>query len=342
MKKTYEEFKTYVAENIKEYLPAEYYDSIVTIQKTIKNNGAVMEGLSINNGEAVSPVLYLEGIYDSYKKGKELPEIMENMASTCQELMNHMPEFDLDSIRNFEEIRNQIRARLINQMQNVELLNTVPYQAFEDLAVTYHLMLSEDIYGTASIPITNQLMEMWGTDRDTIHETALGNMISADQMNITSLYEIMRNILQRQLMEQDGMEEVLAEQMTQKILEEAEETPLYIVTNDSGLFGAVEIMSEDIREQISDMMGGDYYVLPSSVHEVLVLSADSGMRPEELADMVQNINESFVDEKDRLSDHVYYYNAREKTLSLAEYRTVEKNPEEQPEVIQERDISIRR
>lgn len=342
MRKTYEEFKNYVVENIKEYLPAEYYDAVAEIQKQTKNNGAVMDGLQIDNGMAVRPVIYLEGAYDAYKRGAQMSYVMENLAFSYLNAVNQAPAFDIASLENFDAIKGQIRARLINQLQNVELLSTVPYQRFEDLAVTYHVMVSEDRFGSASIKVTNEMMEHWGVDRDTLHETAMANTLSSDTMTITSLREMLTGMIQRRIMVQDDVDEIEAEQITQALLAAEDMMPVYIVTNQSGSFGAVGILSDDIRERLSEMLGGDYYVLPSSVHEVLVLPADAGMSPEELSDRVQSVNNDAVDEKDRLSDYVYFYNAREKNLSLAECRAVQRNPEEMIEKIVEKEQSIRR
>ena len=77
-----------------------------------------------------------------------------------------------------------------------------------------------------------------------------------------------------------------------------------IVTNRSGIYGAASVLA--IAEQAEEQIGA-FYMLPSSVHEVLLLPESMGISYEEAALMVQEVNSSEVGPEDFLSDTVYRY-----------------------------------
>ena len=84
----------------------------------------------------------------------------------------------------------------------------------------------------------------------------------------------------------------------------------------SKLFGAASMLYEEPIHELAEQVGGDLYILPSSVHEVIAVPADFGS-PEELAEMVYEINMEQVDINDRLSNQVYHYDRDLRTLRLA-------------------------
>ena len=77
--------------------------------------------------------------------------------------------------------------------------------------------------------------------------------------------------------------------------------------------GAAAILNDDTRQEIADKVG-DFYVLPSSVHETLIIQKDAGMELRDLEQMVQEVNQTQVAPEERLSDHVYEYDAKEHEL----------------------------
>ena len=83
------------------------------------------------------------------------------------------------------------------------------------------------------------------------------------------------------------------------------------LTNGDKMNGAGLILQGDLMQQIEEIVGGDFYILPSSCHEVLVIPEAMGMDVKELSAMVQQVNETEVSTEDRLSDHVQHYDSKE-------------------------------
>ena len=92
---------------------------------------------------------------------------------------------------------------------------------------------------------------------------------------------------------------------------------IFIMSNKDKHYGAVELLNEKIVEKAVETFGGSFYVLPSSVHELILLPGGcEDMTLDGLAEMVASINASDVNESDVLSSHIYYYNAEEKRLEM--------------------------
>ena len=85
---------------------------------------------------------------------------------------------------------------------------------------------------------------------------------------------------------------------------------MFVLTNDTKVNGAAAILNDDIRQEIAEKVG-DFYMLPSSIHETLIIPKDAGMEFKELEQMVQEVNQKQVAPGERLSDHVYEYDAKE-------------------------------
>ena len=64
-------------------------------------------------------------------------------------------------------------------------------------------------------------------------------------------------------------------------------------------------------------MEGDLIILPSSIHEVLLIPHSNHISYEELAETVFTINQEEVPQEDRLSNHIYYYSRSKNHLSVA-------------------------
>lgn len=83
----------------------------------------------------------------------------------------------------------------------------------------------------------------------------------------------------------------------------------HVLTNEKGCYGAAAITNPIVLQQLKSYFKRSFYILPSSIHEVLLMPIDTipDITPDELATLVQGINQSIVEEKDWLSDHVYLF-----------------------------------
>ena len=203
----------------------------------------------------------------------------------------------------WEAAKGRIRAKLVNREMNRELLKKVPYREFLDLAVIYYVTLdglSES--GTAAFTVSDGNMEVWRKDENALYQMAVSNMRLDGEPVFEDMEEIIRSMIP------DAMPDLAVG--IPKIRS-------YVLTNPKKVFGAVELLDGNILTEIGDKLGSDYMVLPSSLHESIILPVDGRISYQELADIVTDINRNVVSIVERLSDHVYLYERKEGALRIA-------------------------
>ncbi len=113
--------------------------------------------------------------------------------------------------------------------------------------------------------------------------------------------DVMKSIAQEQL----GTD--YREDFIDELMSSPDASPLYVLTNSSGICGACALLYPDQLKNFADMLESDLVILPSSIHEVLLVPYDDHISFDELAHMVSHINRAEVPVEDRLSDQVYLY-----------------------------------
>ena len=313
--KSYSEFMEYIKENVTDYLPEEFEKEEISIQQVVKNNDMVLDGLMIfSHGSHVSPAIYLNPLYEQYKEGKDLDEIVSNIADTYIEniepVVNRGFQEKLEEIGNYETVKDYIFPKLVNLEKNSIRLQDAPYTQREDLAVTYNIKVTEDLHSMGSIMITNYLVEKYGVTLEELHALAMENMERLSPSVCEPLENVIVEVSASQLSEQEGISFEEAKEHVREMLPPGG-TEIYCLSNESKLNGAVSIISENVQK----MVGGDYYVLPSSVHELMIVPKSLGMNFGELEEMVSSVNAACVRDDEVLSNHVYQYDAKEHKFS---------------------------
>ena len=206
--------------------------------------------------------------------------------------------FDVGQITDFDVVKDKIVPRLISLEWNSDLLEVRPHTQIADLAVTYCIMLAQDETGVASIPVTFQLMETLGVEVDTLHELALQNLTRLFPTTFVSMSSMLRGLLPA--IEDDDSSDGLFTQ----------DDMMFILTCEQKLNGAANILDKAMMDSILERFGSDFYLLPSSIHEWILVS-DTGLNPAFLTSMVREVNAGEVSVEERLSSHVYRYTASE-------------------------------
>ena len=167
------------------------------------------------------------------------------------------------------------------------------------MAIVYYYLAESRELGEASILVKEEFLTLWGMDEKTLHKTALENT--------------------RRLLPWDflSMSQMLHDASGVEFWREEPELPLYILSNRDKYFGSVWITDPRVLEEIGKELRGDYYILPSSVHECMIVPAALGANVRELQEMVQEINETQVEPEEVLADTVYRYDSRKKRLEAA-------------------------
>ena len=175
----------------------------------------------------------------------------------------------------------------------------------DDLAVTYCIMLGNNENGSMSVPITNQIMETWGVTQEDLQRLAKENCDTLTPSKFMSMNAVMADMMLPQIMDDYGVSREEASQMINDMI--PADDKMFVLTNEQKLNGAAALLDEKMMEQITEKVGNDFYILPSSVHEVLIVPKEEGMEFKDLEAMVQEVNATQVAPQDKLSDHVYQY-----------------------------------
>ena len=221
----------------------------------------------------------------------------------------------------FDEIKDSVICKLVNTENNQDILKDRPNEQMEDISATFAMLVGEREGERLTLPITNEIMIDMGVDIETLKETAQNNMANQDYS-----FKSMREVLLDSMFP-DGVPE--NDPMVDMLLPpEDPNMAMYVLSNNGNIYGAAEIMNQKAMDEIADKLGGDFIVLPSSVHETIVLPYKEDMEPAMLESMVQEINEGVLNENDKLSDHVFQYDSKEHELvrmDIMESRQKEKD-----------------
>lgn len=298
----YEEFKEAVERELKSYLPPQYQNSVLRTKKIAKVNRE-MDGIILSTGNKVGTTVYIDEMFDHYVDTKDFESVMENTASSMVRNLENVPEFPAI---NAENIKNNVVFQLVNTFQNEQLLSNVPHREMMDLSVVYRWFVREDLDGMASATITNSLAQNIGISEEELFRLASENTMRISPPHIFPMNEILIDLLVA-----DGMQKDLAENLVRD-----SSVPMYVITNQQKINGAASILFDDALQELSEKIGSDMYLMPSSIHECIAVPSYFG-EPEELAAMVNEINLSQVSLQDRLSNQVYHYERNSHKLSMA-------------------------
>lgn len=284
----YRTFIEMMKEQVQKHLGKDYEVQITTNSKL---NGTEKTGLSISRTQEPSqvvPVIYLEECFERYLQDggfaecvEEICEVYKNQKQNEEKIMENV-----ENMRNWEGIKNRIYPMLVSAQENEELKEKYLCKEYLDFLVLNMVRITD--VGFGSIKITKQMLDLWGTCEDEVYFQALINMK-------TDGYQIR------------GFSSVIKETYPDMVEKETEESDfMYVFTNQEKYFGAAGIFfcAEMFREVVGRK---NFYILPSSVHELILIKDNGGYDMETLSAMVKNVNEGQVTANERLSDHAYYY-----------------------------------
>ncbi len=295
------EFAQYVQRQVEEILGAEYK---VKIQEVRKNNDVLMQGMTIlSEQNNISPTIYLEELWEAYNNGISLSEIIENVVRIYKQDMRGK-NLNMAFFKSFERVRDRICYRLISAEKNRKLLEDIPYIPYLDMAVSFYYAYQGDDLGMGTILVHNSHMEMWQTTVEELFLLAQENTPRLFPWVSSSIDEIMQ-----ECGEQQDQEEAARRSLYEKM-------PFRVLTNRQRAFGAACMLYPGVLEELAEKEQADFFILPSSVHEVILLADKGGDWGRRLKEMVEEINVSQTEPEEVLSDSLYYYDRTEKSIKV--------------------------
>lgn len=298
---TQKKFMELLIPELRAYFSEEEYE--IEGDVFLKTNDTKRWGIIIRKiGEPVAPTVYIDHFYEDYCRKKcTLEEIVSQIQTV-------VCGFDVreDSYQSFsvelEDCRERIIYRLISKDKNNAYLTQLPHLSFLNLAIIFVIVHRLSDQGLESICITNDLQKKWGLSEKDLYAIAKENTPRLMPPSISTMAQ--------------AIESFLGEE-TRKYIESEKPIPhVYVISNKYGINGATTLLYEGFIQQIAEEDDQNFYILPSSVHEVLLIpDMADGLLPK-LSEMVADINENHVQTDEILSDQAYYYDRTRQKFSV--------------------------
>ncbi len=282
---------SYFLEELSESMKEQYSGKLETKEVTVlKNNSVTMCGLVMKEeGSSVAPTFYLAREFEEYKDGRRtIKELAAGIVQSFKEEKQNRYEMFEELDFQWDSMKDFITYRLINKEKNEGLLQDAPYEEFLDLALIYQytVKLSEERQGT--VQILNEHMEKLQISQEALKDAAMEN---TKRIHPPAIYAMEGLLL--------GIKEPW--------LEKEEIHGMYVLTNTSGIYGAASLIYKERLREFARASGGGFYILPSSIHEVIFLPDQAEVCLRQLAAAVKEINATKVEATEVLSDQVYYF-----------------------------------
>lgn len=297
------QFYTNLTETLKENLGTDWTIELHT--DVILNNGTTHIALILyKNGEKLHPQIYLERFFEDYKRGKTMKEILQDVMTTYEEALKNINPDSLSGIEDWEQVKGRLAFRLLSKERNKETLENYVYKEFLDLAAIVTFCAEIDEQGVKAIRVTHDLAERWNVSEEEILQAAEENTEALFPVRMEPILDTLCRVAD--ISRDDLPEEVLAEEDSPQIM---------ILSNYLGVNGATVIMYDLLLKQVYQQLEGKFIILPSSIHEVIVMPLASAPPIANCQEMVEQINRSSVREEEILSDSVYLYDGKKIVLA---------------------------
>lgn len=305
-------------------LGADYKTQSIT---NTQNNGILKKGILIRHkNESSAPAIYLDTYYEDFCTGKCLNDIIR------QVLYTYRDSSDICKKQCFQEIdftpdtmKDKIILRIVNYERNAKNLRTLPHIRLHDLAIIFHFMIYRDEESIGTIKFTGEHFRDYAdnsggktpifTTLSGLFHLALENTIKLFPARLNYLDDVLNGFLSEQ---NPPAQTLTSIPFSTAFLAEKKDKTLFVFTNELGINGAACILYPDILAKLTAYFGSDFYILPSSIHELLLLPGADTFCREELDDIIKEINLSQVPEEEVLSDHAYHSRDLAELLRLSD------------------------
>ena len=296
----YEQFKVAFAEDLKTNLQKLGIEADVSEHHIEKLNDSY-DALSVTpKGSSIGVNANLDEIFHAIERGRDYNEVLSGVAESLKGSLEHMPKLQVSDLTNYAEMKNKLAMEVVSAERNAKMLQNVPHEQMEDIAVVYRLVLNSSKGASSTVLVTNDLMDKFGITHEQLHDDAMKNAPLIRPAEIK------------------GMEETLNEMQGGPALEPDPDEILFVAGVPDQSHGAAVIAYPNFFEDAAEKLGGDYFIIPSSIHEVLLVKDTGEMNSRDLAAMIKEVNATEVAPEDVLTDHAYHYDSKEHIFESAD------------------------
>lgn len=289
---TFLQFKNKLLTELCADFGSDYQIEVLTIPK---NNKVTLQGLSIHKKDLhISPTIYLEPFYEAFKQGTSFDEILKEIKLTYYHTIPPV-DFDINFFTEFESVKPHICMKLIHYQRNEELLKEIPHIRFLDLAVVFYYLFPIAMCENATILIYNHHLSLWNINSEELFQIAKENSPKLLPYYLDDIFSVM-----------DGLDGYAPSPSSSNI---------YVLTNSDKLFGASAILYPQLLSLIAHRMECDFVIIPSSIHEVLLVPYTENTPPAHYEEMISEVNDTQLAREEILSDHAYFFERATDSIS---------------------------
>ena len=298
----FEAFKNTIMDLVSKEVEDRGLEGISMKLTTVESPDGMTDRLMVSVDDSkMSMAFRLKEIYQSVEDGEDIDHAVYKMVNTIEDNISFVKEKEQDVksfISDYEKVKDNTYLRLIPG--DSPILKSTPHRMIEDMAlvVNVHLDSFSDEHGKSCVVVTKPLMEMYGIDEAQLFADAEKNSLANEPMVFKPLLDMVKDLINSE--EIPNPEDV--------------GIVTYIATNTSGFQGAAVAGYPDFCEKAAEAIGGSFYMLPSSVHEFILIKDDGTPKAKDLNRMIKNVNETVLEPRDVLSAQCYHYDAKAKVL----------------------------
>ena len=239
---------------------------------------------------------------DNYKElmnGVPYETVSKSIEDTVSDGDREKMALSWTEMGNYAAVKDHLTIQLVGREGNNGLLWQIPHRDMEDLAVIYRIQIQKNIFGAVFATVTNAMLEQYGITEKQLHRDAVEAASIHQPYVIRTMAETLNKLCGFVWKKEDA-------------------SLMYIATNEDRMNGASVLAYPDFMETAAECLNGSFYILPSSIHEVILLPEKSGFDVQELQMLVRHVNATEVAPKERLSDHVYHYDRKKRLFKRAD------------------------
>lgn len=295
-----------LAQDLYENTGAEYTVEPTSINK-LQNAG--YEGIVIRPEDAAVGInIDAQSLFKDYENGKSYEEVFDSAYRMVTDGFEHQPNFNIEDFSNYDVMKEKLAIQVVSTERNAEMLENIPHKEVEDMSLVCRFIVGDTDFGMGSILVNNDMLQNYGITTEQLFADAAKYAPELRPSEIMSIADVLAQMM--------GID--VSELNDQMGVPGNPDIPMYVASTHDKSNGAGIIAYPGFMEMAAEKIGGDFFVLPSSVHEVILVPDNGTGDFHELEAMVQEVNATQVDPRDQLSDKVYHYDSKDKVFELAE------------------------
>lgn len=264
------------------------------VYTTVIKNGVEFYGVCLDNHKNIRPTIYMNNYLDMIESNDDIKGIAEKMIQDLQNI-NPLEDYNIKEFLNKEYIYNNVIVKLEKHVKTAEQVRDSYHSNLFDAVYALDVTdtLPSNKIGNASVKLTMQMIleaQMGPEDIDKLKIAAHKNIKKKYGIKFKSMFDVLGKLISG-------------------IPEEEKTNGMYILTNDKGVNGTALILDNEVMDDICDKLQTEkLIILPSSIHEVIILKESEFTKLQDLLQLVKEVNASQVKPEDQLGDFVMIYN----------------------------------